>query len=142
MLHQRQRLFEHGVQIHFHGFGAARARKIQQVVDDFAGAERLLHDALDRLLPRIVGRNLLRQHLDVIGDHRQRRVHFVRHARRQQAQRRELLGLQHLIFQAHALRDVVQQNQPSQPRAVFPSSGAIDALITKCLPLRVFRWNL
>ena len=116
---QGQRFFDHGVQIHFGKFRRAGARKIQQVVDDLAGAERLLDDFVDQLMPRIAAGQLLRQHLDVVGDHRQRRVHFVRDAGGQQAQRSELLGLHHLFFQAHPLRDVVHQDQPPDPVAGF-----------------------
>src|SRR5208282_4532633 len=66
VLHERQSFLEHGVEIHFDGLGATRTGEIQQVVDDLARAERLLHNALDRLLPGIVRGNLLREHLDVV----------------------------------------------------------------------------
>ena len=119
MLDERQSFFEHGVDIDFDEFGGAGAREIQQIVDDFAGAEGLLHDALDRFLARIVGGNLLGEHLDVIGDDGERRIYFVRHAGGEQAERSELLGLHHLIFHAHALGDVVEKNQAAEARAGF-----------------------
>ena len=56
---------------------------------------------------------LLGQHLRVGGNHRQRRVHFVRHARRQQSDRRKLVGLRELRFQFDALGDVVHDDQPA-----------------------------
>ena len=55
---------------------------------------------------------LLRQHLRVGGDHRQRRIHFVRHAGRQQSDRRKFVGLGELDFQFDPLRDVVHDHQP------------------------------
>src|SRR5579872_4996054 len=62
MRHQRQHLFHHGVQIDFRKFRRSGTRKIQQVVDDLAGAEGLLHHFLDQLLARIAARKLLGQH--------------------------------------------------------------------------------
>ena len=112
MRQQRERFLHHLVQAHRLKFRRAGARKIQQVIHDFARPERLLDDLVDQRLPRIARRQLLGQHLDVVRDHRQRRIHFVRHARRQQAQRGQLLGLQELVLQVRALRDVVQQDQP------------------------------
>ena len=109
---QRKRFLDHGVQIHLGEFRRAGARKIQQIVDDFARAERLLDDFVDQLVARIAAGQLLRQHLNVVGDDGQRRIHFVGDAGGQQAERRELLGLNHLFFQADSLRDVVHQDQP------------------------------
>ena len=119
MLYQREGFFQDGVQIHFYEFRCAGSREIEQIVDDFAGAEGLLYDPLDCFLARIVGGNLFREHLDVIRNHRERGVHFVRHAGRQQTERSEFLGLHHLLFQAHALRDVVEKNEPSQAGSIF-----------------------
>ena len=51
------------------------------------------------LLARIVAGNLLGQHLDIVGDYRQRRVHFVRHARCEQAERSQFFVLQQLLFE-------------------------------------------
>ena len=89
----------------------ARAREIQQVVDDFTGAEGLLHDLFDQRLPRIARRQLLGQHLNVAGNHCQRRIDLVRHAGCQQAQGGELLRLQELALQVRALGDVVEQDE-------------------------------
>ena len=94
MRDQRKRLLDHVVQVHFGKFRRAGPRKIQQVVDDFAGAERLLDDFVDQLVPRVAAGQLLGQHLNVVGDDRERRIHFVGHAGGQQAERSELLGLQ------------------------------------------------
>ncbi len=60
----------------------------------------------------LVAGNLLGQHLRVGGNHRQRRVHFVRHARRQQADGAELVGLHQAPLQLVAIRDVVENDQP------------------------------
>src|SRR5580658_3389999 len=133
MLHQRESFLQHVVDIHFDEFSGASARKIQKIVDDFAGAESLLDDALDGLLARIIRGNLLGEHLNIIGNHRERRIHFVGDACGEQAKRRELLGLDHLIFQAHALGDVVEQYQSAQAGAVLPDQrrdGCVDHQVT------------
>ena len=116
---QRQHFFHHGIQIHFRKFRRARAREIQQVVDNLARAKCLLDDFLDQLVARIAAGKLLGQHLNVVGDHGQRRIHFVRHARGQQTERSELLVLEQLLFEPHPLRDVVEENQPADPVARF-----------------------
>ena len=66
MRNQRESFFEYGIEIHFAKLRGAGARKIQQVVDDLAGAESLLDDFFDERVARIVGWKLLRQHLNVI----------------------------------------------------------------------------
>src|ERR1700675_4426846 len=119
VLHESQGFFEHGIQVHFDEFGRAGAGEVEKIVDDFAGAEGLLDDALDGFLPRIVGGDLLGEHLDVVGDDGERRIHLMRHAGSQQAEGSELFGLHHLLFEAHALGDVVEENQAAQTRAVF-----------------------
>src|SRR5580658_9592987 len=131
--HRRESFLQHVVDIHFDEFSGASARKIQKIVDDFAGAESLLDDALDGLLARIIRGNLLGEHLNIIGNHRERRIHFVGDACGEQAKRRELLGLDHLIFQAHALGDVVEQYQSAQAGAVLPDQrrdGCVDHQVT------------
>src|SRR6185436_6531877 len=50
----------------------------------------------------VLGVGAFEQHLRETGDARQRRVHFVRDARRQQADRRHLLGNLQLLFELHA----------------------------------------
>ena len=117
MLDQRESLFDDGIQIHFDEFGGAGAREIQKIVDDLGSAEGLLHDLVNGLLPRIVRGNLLGEHLDVIGDDRERRIHLVGHAGGEQAEGSELLGLHHLLFEAHALGDVVEQDEPAEARS-------------------------
>ena len=117
MRHQRKRFFHDSVHIDIRQLRGAGPRKIQQVVHDFARAERLLHDFFNNRMPRIVFRHLLCQHLNVIGNHGQRSVHLVRHSRRQQAERRQFLRLRHLLFHPLALRHVVEQQQPSDPLA-------------------------
>ena len=59
MRDQRKRFLDHLVQVHFAKFRRARAREIQQVIDDLAGAEGLLDDLFDQRVPRIFGRELL-----------------------------------------------------------------------------------
>ena len=67
MRDQRKRFFDNAVQVSLSAnSGGAGAREIQQVVDDFAGAERLLDDFSINWLPRIAVGQLLRQHLDVV----------------------------------------------------------------------------
>ena len=100
------------VDVHFRELGAAGAREIEQVADDLRRAERLPRDLFEQ--PRFlrIGLQLLRQHLRVRRDHRQRRVDFMRDSGRQQSDRRELVGLRKLRFQFHALGDVVHDDQP------------------------------
>jgi hypothetical protein len=82
MLHERERFIEDRVDIDFDKLRRAGSREIQKVVDDFAGAESLLHDLIDRLLLRIVRGKLLRKHLDIVRNHSERRIYFMRHAGR------------------------------------------------------------
>ncbi len=111
MLDQRQGFLNHPVQIHFHEFGGRGARKIQQRIDDLAGAEGLLGDLVEQLRFLLVAGNLLGQHLRVGGDHRQRRIHFVRHARGQQPDGTQLVGLHQTALQFVAIGDVVEDDQ-------------------------------
>ena len=83
---QGQRLFHHAIQIHVRQFTRPGAGKIQQLIGDFAGPKSLLDDFFDDGVARIVFRHLFGKHLNVIGDYRQGRVHFVRHTGRQQAE--------------------------------------------------------
>ena len=55
--------------------------------------------------------HLLGQHLRVGGDHRQRRIDFVRHAGGQQADAAELVGLHQALFQLGAVGDIVEDDQ-------------------------------
>jgi hypothetical protein len=81
--------------------------------------------------------HLLGQHLDVIRDHRERRVDFVRDAGGEQSERREFLVLQHLFFEADTLGDVVEQDQPADASAGFSPPAGDRALITDSRPARL-----
>src|SRR5208282_107868 len=112
VLEQRQRIGDHLVQTDFRQFRARGAGKVQQIIDNLRSAERLLGDFLEH--PRFlrIRLQLLRQHLGVGGDYRQRRIHFVRHAGGQQSDGRKLVGLGELDFKFDPLRDVVHDYQP------------------------------
>src|SRR6185369_11291579 len=86
MRYQRQCFFDYAVNVEVSDFGGAGAREVQQIIYDFTGTERLLHDLFDDPLARIAFGHLLRQHLDVIRDHREGSIDFVRHACGQQAE--------------------------------------------------------
>ena len=111
MRHEREGFFDDAIQVDVGEFPGSGARKVQKIIDDFAGAKRLLDDFVDDGVARITVRHLLRQHLDVVGDDGQRRVDFMRDARGQQSKGRQLLGLGQLFFHAVALGDVVEQQQ-------------------------------
>src|SRR5208282_4175605 len=113
VLEQRQRIRDHLVQTDLGQFRARDTGEVQQIVDDLRGAERLLGDFLQQ--PRFlrIRLQLLRQHLRVGGNYRQRRVHFVCHASGQQSDRRKLVGLGELDLQLDPLRDVVHDYQPA-----------------------------
>src|SRR5271170_5947293 len=111
MRYERKGSFDDAIYVNVRGFTCAGAREIQQVVHDFARAEGLLHDFFDDGLPRVAVRHLLAEHLNVIGDDRQRRVDFVRDAGRQETERGELLGLRHLLFHTFALGYVIKEQE-------------------------------
>src|SRR5271157_3121484 len=119
MRDQRQRFFHNAIQVHIGKLAGARSREIQQVIDNFAGAEGLLDDFFDDGVARITVGHLLGEHLDVVGDDRQRGVNFVRDSRGQQPQGGELFRLAHLLFHAFALRDVVEEKQPTNALTRF-----------------------
>ena len=106
----RQRVEHDAVYIYIAELSAAGAREVQQVVDDLRGPERLLDDLVQQPKPLLVALQLLRQHLCVGGNHRQRRVDLMRDPRRQQSNRRKLVGLRELGLQFHAFRDVVHDD--------------------------------
>ena len=81
-----------------------RPRQVQQAVDDLRRAERLPLDLLEQPRPRILGIGALEQHLREARDAGQRRVHLVRDAGGQQADRRHLLGDLQLLLELHAAR--------------------------------------
>ena len=93
VLEQRQRVADDLVDVHFGEFRSAGAREIQQVVDDLRRAERLPRNLFQQ--PRFlrIALQLLGQHLRVGRNHGQRRIHFMRHAGRQQTNRRKLVRL-------------------------------------------------
>ena len=82
--HQRQCFFDHMIHVNVRNFRSAGTRKIQQIIHNFAGSERLLHNFFDNRMSWIVFRHLLGQHLNVVGNHCQRRIYFMRHTRRKQ----------------------------------------------------------
>jgi hypothetical protein len=108
VLHQREHV-EHGlVQVERLHLGAARAREVEQVVDDLGRAEGLLLDLLEQHAARVSRRHLAAQHLGVGRDARQRRVDLVRHPRGEQADRGHLLRVLELLLEPDARRDVVE----------------------------------
>src|ERR1700731_1475470 len=117
--HQRQGLFDDTVYINVRGFGRAGPRKIEQIVNDFAGAERLLDDFVDDGLAGGSRPHLLRQHLNVVGDDRERRIYFVRDAGREKPKRGQLLGLRHLLFHALALGHVIEEQETADAHIRF-----------------------
>jgi hypothetical protein len=68
--YKRQRLFHNAVYINVRGLCGPSAREIEQIVDDFAGAEGLLDDFFDDRLARVTFRHLLRQHLNIVRNNR------------------------------------------------------------------------
>src|SRR5882762_4628511 len=77
---QRKGFFDYAIDVDISEFSGAGARKIQKIVDDFAGAEGLLHNLVDNVVAGIIFRHLLGEHLNVVGDHGKRRIDFVGHA--------------------------------------------------------------
>src|SRR5208283_3057796 len=59
MRDQRQRFFHNAIQVHIGKLAGARSREIQQVIDNFAGAEGLLDDFFDNGVARIAVAHLL-----------------------------------------------------------------------------------
>ena len=82
----------------------ARPRQVEQAVDDLGGAERLPLDLLEQLGPRVVRIGALEQHLREARDAGQRRVHLVRDAGGEQADRGHLLRDLQLLLELHARR--------------------------------------
>ena len=76
-----------------------RPREVQQAVDDLRGPERLAFDLLEQPRARILGIGALQQHLREARDAGQRRVHLVRDAGGEQADRRHLLGDLQLLLE-------------------------------------------
>src|SRR5437867_1187874 len=116
---QCQGLANDAVQIHFRILAAAHARELEQAVDNLGSPKRLLDDAIKSFRARVVGRDLPHQHLRLRSDHGERGVDFVSDARGKQPDRRELFGLDELVFQLDALREVVQDHEASDDAALF-----------------------
>ena len=91
-------------------------RQVQQPVDDLRGAERLALDLLEQPRPRILGIGAFEQHLREARDAGQRRVHLVRDAGRKQADRRHLLRDLQLLFELHAARHVLDDDDRADGR--------------------------
>ncbi len=108
VLDQRQHVGQHLVDVDLLELGAARAREVEQAVDDLGRAEALLLDLLEHLLARVVLLELPAQQLGVGRDAGERCIHLVRDARRQQAHRGHLLGVLQLLLEPHARGDVVE----------------------------------
>ena len=88
-------------------FCRALARNIQEVVDDSRGAKGLALHLLENRAVRITFGNLGEKHLRVARDPRDRRVHLMRHARREFAQSGEAILLAKRGFHGEAFGDVV-----------------------------------
>src|SRR5712672_1066312 len=110
---------DYAIDVDIGKFGGAGARKIQKIVYDFAGPEGLLHDLIDDVVPGIIFRHLLGEHLNVVGDDGERRIDFVGHASGEKAERGEFFCLAHLLFHALALGDIVEQKQAADALAGF-----------------------
>ena len=63
---ERKGFFHDAIYVDIRGLGSSGARKVQKVVDDFAGAKCLLDDFLDDRLARVAVRHLLGEHLDIV----------------------------------------------------------------------------
>src|SRR5579859_1303189 len=119
MGNQRKGFLDHPIDIDIGQLSGTGTREIEEVVDDFAGAKGLLDDFFDDAVARIIAGHLLGQHLNVIGNDRQRSIDFVSHAGGKQAEGGQLLGLRHLLFHALALGDIVKEEEPADAFASF-----------------------
>ena len=108
----------------------SEARKVCRVI--FSSSAPLLRVALQ----------LLRQHLGVRGNHRQRRIHLMGHARGQQPDGRELVRLRELGFKLNALGNVVHDDQPADHVKLSVTSGAMATFTIRLSPAGVFSRNL
>ena len=116
---QRKCFFHYAIDINIGKFGGAGARKVKEIIYDFAGAEGLLDDLVDNVVPGIILGHLLGKHLNVVGDDGKRRVDFVGDAGSEKAERSELLRLRHLLFHALALRDIVEKQEAANALTGF-----------------------
>src|SRR5436305_6289200 len=113
VLQQRQRIRHNLVYIDLSELSAAGSGEVQQVIYDFRSTECGTSDLLQQSSARRVALELLGKHLCVRRDHRQRSIHFVRDARREQSDGREFVGLRKLRFQLNSFGDVVHNDQPA-----------------------------
>ena len=109
MVQEHQSFAQDPVQIRFLEFGSRRARKLQKVVDDVGGPERLLDNLFQKNPLRVTGGDHFSQHLRLRRNHSQRGVDLVSHTGSQHADGRKLFGLCHLVLQPHTVRDVVEK---------------------------------
>jgi hypothetical protein len=124
MLQQRKRIANDLVEVGVAEFRCGGTREVQQPVGDFRGAETLLRDFLEHWAQPDVALHLLREHLRIGRDDGQRRVDFVGHAGREQANGAELVGLGELRFKRHALRDVVYQDDAADGNEIAREQGS------------------
>src|ERR1700752_1300330 len=113
MLNQAACLTEEAIQVKIVKVSRGHAREIEQRVDDFTGAERLLGNLVEQFRLRIVTGDLLCQHLRIRGNDGERCVHFMSDSSRKQTDGRELVGLHQLALKLSALRYVVENHQAS-----------------------------
>src|SRR5678815_4235949 len=88
-----------------------RSGKIQKIVDDLRSPKRLLGNLFQKFEARVLGADLLTQHLRITGNHSQWGIDFVSHSCSQQAYRRKLVILDQLVFESYAIRNVVDDDQ-------------------------------
>ena len=99
VLDEREHVGQHLVHVDLLELGPARAREVEQPVDDLRRAEALLLDLLEHLLARVVLLELAAQQLRVGRDPGERGVHLVRDAGGEQAHRGHLLGVLQLLLE-------------------------------------------
>src|ERR1700755_2429731 len=113
-LKKLQGVFEHAVQVDFREVrDAARAREVQEVVDDAGRAVGLPPNLLKERVLRVCLGEHAEEHLRVGRDARERSVYLVRDAGRQKADGRQLLALLQLLFEADAARHVFEDDEDS-----------------------------
>ena len=137
VLEQRQHVADDGVDVdrcalRRRGVGP---RQVEQAVDDRA-ARNVCFSIFSRIrVSDRPDRRLLEQHLRVARDAGERRVHFVRDAGREQAERRHLLGNAQLLLEVRALGDVLDDDDVARRSTVLPArrcSGTIVMFTSSC----------
>ena len=137
VLQQRERVRDDLVEVDVGEFGGAGAREIQQAVDDLGGAEGLPGDLFQQPGFLRIALHLLGQHLRVGGNHRQRRVDFVRHARGQQADDESLSACESCA--SSSTRSVMSSMMMSRPITLNfrVTSGAMATFTVRVSPAGV-----